>query len=176
MALRQRNSRLPDLSGRGSMPKNSSSPRRASKRQSFAYCAAGTRPSALCSTAESIPTLFKTSSVATPGAQLCSSASRTSCTAMVSFSDMERGRPCCFRGTGILTQTRLRSPVGASLLAKALGESQRCRPVSRLREQARSHRDLCVAKNRLFSLRSGLCQSLSCENGCHYVTTCNLFE
>ncbi|MNN10473.1 hypothetical protein D3C81_1233960 [compost metagenome] len=96
MVLRQRNSRLPDLSLRGSMPKNSSSPRRANKRQSLAYCEAGTRPCSVCSNAGAIPTLFNTSSVAAPGAQLCSSASRTSCTAMVSFSDMERGEPCCF--------------------------------------------------------------------------------
>ncbi|MNF98680.1 hypothetical protein D3C84_815500 [compost metagenome] len=107
MAQRHRNSKLPDLSLRGSMPKNSSSPRRASKRQSRAYAVAGTRAALLFNSKGSMPTLFNTSSVTRPGAQLCNSASRTSWMEMVSFSDIERGKPCSCSSGGHISAARM---------------------------------------------------------------------
>ncbi|CAI8875735.1 hypothetical protein EMIT0232MI5_30025 [Pseudomonas sp. IT-232MI5] len=67
---------------------------------------------------------------------------------MVSFSDMERDKPCCFGWQAYYRRTRIQheSPVGVSLLAMASCHLALNVLTHRYREQAHSYRDQCEAK------------------------------
>ncbi len=171
MALRQRNSRLPDLSRRGSMPKNSSSPRRASRRQSLAYCEAGTLPCSLCSRAGAIPTLFKASSVATPGHNFAAALHAPAARRWCLFRHGAR-QTLWFSGDGHLTPVIrfTENPVGAAEGCDLLTLIFKNK-IKRSQPAAAPTGGCAGTKNMPFSECSGKCQPSPFGNECHYVTT-----